>query len=156
MADADLDAALSGVDRILIDSSALIAFHNPNELAHPLAKHLMERVEDATDLLRAYYSVISATELLEHPIKSGDHAFTLMHAFLTSFPNLTALPVDFTVAMQAASIRAATGIRVPDALIVATGLQSGCEAIVSNDHQWSGKLAPLFPAIRWLHISDCL
>ena len=56
--------------------------------------------------------------------------------------------------MSAASIRASTGIQVPDAIIVASGVLAACEAIVSNDRQWGSTLAPLFPAIRWLYLAD--
>jgi len=75
-----------------------------------------------------------------------------MHTFLTTFPNLTILPADLTVALQAATLRATTGIRLPDALVVASGMLAGCEAIVSNDEQWRRKLALLFRQFQWIYL----
>ncbi|HVC34016.1 MAG TPA: PIN domain-containing protein [Chloroflexota bacterium] len=79
-----------------------------------------------------------------------------MHAFLTTFPHLVALPLDLPVAIQAATIRARTNIALPDAIIVASGLAAGCDCIVSNDAAWKKQLEPLFRECRWLCLSDCL
>jgi predicted nucleic acid-binding protein len=151
---AELDAALSDIERILLDSSTLIAFHSRLEAAHGLATHLLGRIERDEDPLHGYYSVVSATELLVRPIRTSLAAFTFMHTFLTAFPNLTVLPVDLPVAVQAATLRASTGIRTPDAMIVASGLLAGCEAIITNDEQWRRRLAPLFRAFRWIYLGD--
>ncbi len=152
----ELDADLNGVARIMLDSSALIAYHVPGEPVHPLAVHLLRRIESAADSLRGYYSVISASELLIRPIRAGTAEFTFMHTFLTSFPSLTSLPVDLQVATQAANLRAMTGIRLPDALVIAAGLLSGCEAIISNDERWQRSVAPLFRAFGWIYLGDYL
>ncbi len=156
MGTVELDAALGDAERLLLDSSALIAFHSRLEPAHDLARHLLGRIERQDDPLSGCYSVVSAAELLVRPIRAGTTPFTFMHAFLTTFPNLSSLPVDLTVAVEAATLRATTGIRLPDALVIASGLLAGCEAIVSNDEQWQRRLAPLFPRYRWLYLSDYL
>ena len=154
MAPPEIDTAVGDVERVLLDTSALIAFHNPLERAHPLAKHLLRRVESDDDPLHGYYSVLSASELLIRPIRSGVENLALMHAFLTTFPHLTVLPMDLTVAVEAATIRAATGIRLPDAVVIASGLLAGCEAIISNDEQWQQRLARLFPRFRWIYLGS--
>ena len=154
MSVADLDAALGGSDRVLLDSSTLIAYHNPEERSHVLARHLLNRVADDHDSIRAYFSVVTATELLIRPIQTAADDFTFMHQFLTTFPHLNVLPIDLTVAVQAATIRATTGIRLPDALVIASGLLAGCEAIVTNDDQWRRRLAPLFGGFQWIYLSS--
>lgn len=151
---ADIDGALGDAERILLDSSALIAYHNPGEVVHSLAKHLLERIEDGRDPLRGYFSVLSAAELLIRPHRAGAGEFAFMHRFLTEFPNLSALPVDLTTATQAATVRAAAGIPLPDAIVVASGLLAGCEAIVSNDERWKRRLAPLFKEFTWVYLGD--
>jgi predicted nucleic acid-binding protein len=156
MSASELDADLDGIARVMLDSSALIAYHAPGEPVHPLAVHLLRRIESDGDSLRGYYSVISASELLIRPIRAGTAEFTFMHTFLTNFPSLTSLPVDLPVATQAATLRAMTGIRLPDALVIAAGLLSGCEAIVSNDEDWRRRIAPLFRAFRWIYLGDYL
>ena len=156
MASGDLDAALGAAERILVDSSTLLAYHGAAERAHPLARHLLGRIGHGADPLRGYYSVVSASEILVRPIRTGEPAFTSTYQFLTSFANLTVLPVDLAVATQAATLRAITNIRLPDALIVASGLMAGCEAIVSNDAQWRRRFEPLFPQFQWLYLGDYL
>jgi predicted nucleic acid-binding protein len=154
MPPADLDAALGRVERVLLDSSTLIAFHNPHERAHPLADHVLRRLEADQDPLRGYYSVISAVELLIRPLRTGQHEFTYMHAFLSQYPHLTVLPVDMTVAVQAATLRATMGIALPDAVVIASGLLAGCEAIVTNDEPWKRRGEALFRQFRWLYLED--
>jgi predicted nucleic acid-binding protein len=156
VASSDLDAALGSAERVLLDTSILIAFHNPHEQVHPLARHVMSRVESDNDPLRAYYSTISAAELLVRPVRTHTDEFTRMQAFLTSFPHLHVLPADLVVAAQAANIRALTRLRLADAFVIATGLVSGCEVIVSNDEQWRRQLAPLFSQFRWIYLGHFL
>ena len=156
MASRDLDAALGAAERILVDSSTLIAYHEAMERAHPLARHLLGRISRDDDPLRGYYSVVSASEILVRPIRTSEVALTSMHRFLTGFPHLTVLPVDLAVVLQAATLRALTNIRLPDALIVASGLLAGCETIVSNDAQWRRRFQPLFPQFQWLYLGDYL
>ncbi len=152
MAISDLDAALAGATRVLLDSSALIAFHSPLEDVHHLAHHLLGRIEDDHDSLQGYFSAISAMELLVRPIKAGGPSLTFMHTFLIAFPNLTLLAVDLQVAMQAATLRAVTGLNTPDALIIACGLLANCEAIIFNDEAWSKYMQPHFRQFKWLYL----
>ena len=151
-----LDADLGAVERVLLDSSNLLAFHSTHEQAHPLAKHLLGRVEHDDDPLQGYLSIVSAPELLVRPIRTGQREFVFMHTFLTNFPHLSILPVDMMVAVQAATLRANTGIRLPDAFIIASGLLAGCEAIVTNDQGWRTKLAALFSQFRWIYLAEYL
>ena len=156
MSATDLDAALGARERILLDSSALIAFHSPHEAAHPLAAHLLRRIEDDGDLLVVYYSTVTAVELLIRPIRAGLQQFGFMHTFLAQYPHLTGLPLDLTVAVHAATVRSATGVALPDAIVIAAGMLAGCEAVVSNDREWSKKVAPFFRQFQWLCLSDFL
>jgi hypothetical protein len=156
MATDDLDRALGDAERLLLDSSSLVAFHSPHEAANPLAFHLLRRVEDDADPLQGYISVVSVSELLIRPLRMSHQRFTYMHDFLTTYPNLTTLPMDPTVAVQAASLRASMRLSLPDAVVVASGMLSGCEAIVSNDARWKQRGASLFPRFRWIYLSDYL
>lgn len=125
-------------------------------MTHHLAKHVFRRIEDDRDPLAGFLSIVSPPELLVRPLRTGQREFVYMHTFLTRFPHLSILPLDMTVAVQAASLRAATGIRLPDAVIVASGLLAGCEAIATNDEAWKRKFAPLFPAFNWLYLGEYL
>jgi len=153
MGSSELDTALGNVERVLLDTSTLIAFHSSHEHVHVVAKHIMSRVENPDDRLRAYYSVVSAGELLVRPLRTSDEHYTHMQAFLTNFPHLTVLSADIAIAAQAANIRASTRIKLADAFIIATGVLSGCEAIIHNDERWKG-MAALLPRYRWIYLKD--
>jgi predicted nucleic acid-binding protein len=77
-----------------------------------------------------------------------------MHTFLAQYPHLTVLPVDMVVAVQAATLRATMGVALPDAVVIASGLLAGCEAIVTNDERWRRRGQALFRQIRWLYLED--
>ncbi|MFN8512424.1 MAG: PIN domain-containing protein [Thermomicrobiales bacterium] len=151
-----LDAALGRAERVLIDSSTIIAFHEQLELAHPLALHVLRRIADDHDFLRGYCSVISVSELLIRPIRTSQQAYDYMHRFLTTYPHMTLLSIDLTVSLEAANLRSMTGAQLPDALIVASGLLAGCEAIITNDARWKGRFAPLFRQFNWVYLGDHL
>ena len=87
-----LDKALGTAERVLLDSSSLIAYHSKPEAAHALATHLMDRIEDEMDPLHGYFSVISAAELLIRPHRRGVAEFTFMHTFLRAFRTLWPCP----------------------------------------------------------------
>ena len=83
---AELDRVLGDVDRVLLDSSALIAYHNPHERTHQVAQHVLQRIAQSEDSLRGYISVVSITELLVLPIRTSQAEFAYMHSFLTVIP----------------------------------------------------------------------
>jgi predicted nucleic acid-binding protein len=64
------------------------------------------------------------------------------------------LPVDLEVALEAANLRAFTRLAIPDAILLASGLLAGCEAVVSNDRDWQGRLRLHFPQFRWIYLSE--
>jgi predicted nucleic acid-binding protein len=148
----DLDAAIGDARRVFVDTSVCIAFHSADEVAHPLARHLILRIEDDGDPLVGYVSVIAAAEILVRPMRSAGEDLRVMHRFLRDLPHLHIIDVDFEIAHQTASIRALTRLALPDALIVATALMAACEVIITNDEQWSRRLAPLFPRFRWIYL----
>ncbi len=156
VAASDLDARLGDVERALLDASTLISFHTPPERAYPLAVHLLGRVGSDADPLRGYCSIVTAAEVLVRPVRAGHPEFSFMHEFLTRFPNLALLPADLTVAVQAATVRAATGLPLPDAFTIASGLLAGCEAIVTNDDRWKRRCEPLFRQFHWVYLGDYL
>ena len=150
---AALDRALEGAHRVFLDTSACIAYHSTAEAVHPLARHLFRRISDPDDSLTGYLSAVSAAELLIRPVRAGGADLTFMHTFLRGFPNLHVLPVDLDVALQTANIRALTRLPLPDAILSATAILSGCEAVVTNDRDWHRRLSGHFPQFRWLYLA---
>ena len=156
MSVARFDAALQDARRVLLDTSAMLAFHSRKEAGHDLARILFARIQWDDDPLTGYYSVVSASELLVRPMRLGAAESAYAHAFLRHFPNLHVVPVDFDVASRAATLRATKSVRAPDAFVIASGLLAGCDTIVTNDEGWKQKLEPAFPEFRWVYLGDYL
>lgn len=146
-----LDADLAGARSVLVDSSTLLAFVNANEIVHPLAVHLFTRIAEDTDTLQGFFSAVSVTECLARPYQRGAQATATMSALLQGFPHLLMVPVDYAIGDRAAYVRAQANLRTPDALIAATAIVNGLDAVVSNDEKWP-RLRQLYPRIRWLYL----
>ncbi|MDI6711414.1 MAG: PIN domain-containing protein [Bacillota bacterium] len=83
--------------------------------------------------MKGYLSVITITELLVKPIRDKNLELRgKIDLFLDYFPNLEVLDVTREIAARAAEVRAATNLRVPDAILIATAAVHGC-AMVGND-----------------------
>ncbi len=81
-------------------------------------------------------SVVTLTEVLTKPMQIGnqrlerDYRSLLLHS-----RHVSLVAVDTTIAKRAADLRARWGIRTPDALQIATAVESDCQAFLTNDHR---------------------
>lgn len=115
---------------ICLDSSALISYL-------------------ADDLPRT----VSLAEAMVRPASSSDRGIVdqaLQN--LPAIPRLSVLDFDQTHALEAAHVRAQTGLKLPDAAIVATARLAGAHTLIGNDRQWRNK--PL--VVAFLCIDDIL
>jgi predicted nucleic acid-binding protein len=149
---AELDRLIGDAHRAFLDTSACVAYHSGGEIIHPLARHVVRRISSDDDPLVGYISVVTAAELLVRPMRGAAADLSLMHQFLRGIPHFQILDVDFEIAQQAATIRAVTRLRLPDALLVGTALLSGCEVIITNDEVWVRRLRPLFGQFTWIYL----
>jgi predicted nucleic acid-binding protein len=120
---------------IAIDTSILI-YHleaHPDYIAH--TTQILKAIQSGA--CRGVISDITLLELLVLPLRQERlDVADEYEILLTNFPNLTLAPVTRTVILKAASIRAATGLKTPDALIIATAMVQGATLIITNDRQW--------------------
>ena len=93
---------------------------------------------------RAVTSTLSVSELLVRPYaeKHPDRAAALRHA-LETLPGLSILAVTAEIADAAARLRAGSGMRLPDAIQLATARAGGAEAFLTNDRSLAGSDRPL-------------
>jgi len=84
-------------------------------------------------------SVITLIEVLVHPLRHGDEALAQQYNdILLSSSNVKTLPVTFSTAQSAAELRAAHGLKTPDAIQLATALRHGADAFLTNDRDLAG------------------
>jgi predicted nucleic acid-binding protein len=75
------------------------------------------------------------SEVLVQPILSGRSDLQKSYRdLLLRSSNFRILPITVTIAEAAARLRAVYGLRLPDAFQIAFAIDSGCQAMVSNDH----------------------
>jgi len=81
-------------------------------------------------------SVITEAELLVKPEKDGNNDAIERISDLLSEDGFYVIDVNRRIARKAASLRAQSGLKLPDAIIVATAIQTACDAVVGNDGAW--------------------
>ncbi len=142
-------------DRILVDTTVLIAFIDARDATHPVADYLLKELV-ATGRNPAVVSMVSVMELLVRPMRATPPGHHTMLAFLRSFPNLECIPIELQVAQEAAHLRASLRFGTPDALIVGTGLAAQVRHLVTNDRDWAPRLAFMRQRIGVVLASDHL
>jgi predicted nucleic acid-binding protein len=138
--------ALGAPGPIVVDTSVLISYLDGDEAFSPAATILLDELV-AGGTHPALVSAVSVTECLVRPFRAGPAAVSTAATFLGHFPNLRVRSIDHGVAMEAARVRALTGLRTPDALVIATALVDGVGTIVTADGGWE-RVAGTFAEVR--------
>lgn len=132
VASARLAADLTTFRRVALDSSVLI-YHLED------AKPYSELTEAAFAAIAggvpaAVVSTISVTELFVKPyVDRRPERVAALERFFGSLPNTDLVAPGYPIAKDAARLRARYGIRVPDALLLATARLEGARAFLTND-----------------------
>jgi predicted nucleic acid-binding protein len=126
---------------VLLDTNSLIYYFDDI----PPYGNALEQVFHyvTTGDIHAYLSAVTSAELFVKPLRERNSEIVNQYlTFFHCFPNLTLADVTQDVAMQAALIRAETGLPMPDALIIATAAIKQCP-ILGNDSKWVTKKLPV-------------
>ena len=119
----------------------------------PVAKYqmlfkIMQFVEQGT--IRAVTSDLTFGELLVKPYAQDTALANTYFELLNNSPVLKLAPIDREIIIHAARLRSLKkGLKLPDAIHLATAERSGCDAILTNDRD----LIPRDPMIR-VGVSD--
>ncbi len=115
-----------------IDTSPFIYHFEEDPDYSKLTFRLFEEIEKGG--LKAVTSVLTLMEVLVRPKQVGDRQAVEDYRFvLKTFPNLALRPIDENCAEQASDLRAAYGVKPPDALQVGTALANHATGFVTND-----------------------
>ena len=79
--------------------------------------------------------------------ENNSAAIEAVNFFLEEFPNLKISPLNREISRQAAKIRAESGLRLPDAMILATAINNHCDLLLGNDVQFLQKASSYLPTI---------
>lgn len=127
---------------VLIDTSVVLAYLTGTEAISGLATELFDRCL-ATGRNVGALSMVTVTELLVRPFRTGTADVATVEGFVGHFADLRLVPIDYVIAREAARLRAETGLPTPDALIVATFLAGGFDLLVTNDASSPSRLGDL-------------
>lgn len=79
-------------------------------------------------------STVTLAEVLAGPLRAGNELLTAQYReALTRSLGWQVMPLDVDTAVQAARVRTAYRLRLPDAIQVATAIRAGAAALVTHD-----------------------
>jgi len=146
-----LEATIDAGTRLVLDSSVLIAYLAADEAASPVARVVIDEYVRG-DRNDAVLSAIAAGEILVRPHREGTARSVAFE--ILDMPGLTIRSVDFLVAAEAARMRAESSLRLPDAIVLATGIMAGATCLVTNDRVLAAAAPAMAPGLRVCLLSD--
>lgn len=117
----------------MVDAAPLMYLLDGHPVFPPLFRGVFEAYEHGD--LRIALSTIAVAEVLAGPFKHGQEA--LAKRYEKVLADFELVPVSQDIAVTAARLRAGTGLRLPDALQVATALEIGAVALVTHYRDFS-------------------
>jgi predicted nucleic acid-binding protein len=129
-----------GAHRLVLLDTPVFSYHLSDHPQYaPLTAVILEAIESGR--VAGLTSTVTVAEILTLPAQAADHrAMQDYELFLTGFPNLQVASLDVPLARETALVRAATGLRTPDAVQVAAARLYGADAIITNDHRWAARV----------------
>jgi predicted nucleic acid-binding protein len=116
----------------VLDTSVLLAWLEPAEPHHEVVVEELSEARSSGDLA---IPVTAFAEALARPYRQSSQAGRRVERKLTEIGQV--VPTSIEVGRRAAQLRAVRPIKLPDALIVATGLELNAAAILTLDERWS-------------------
>ena len=130
----NLIAAFDGISKLYVDSAPLIYYVEEHKVYVDKMEQILHLVENTS--LEAVSSVLTLSEVLVMPVRLGAHHLTRRYrSILMNREFCTLVSISADIAIRAASIRARYRINSPDALHIATAIEFGCDAFLTNDHK---------------------
>ena len=124
--DRRLDEAIEAGISVLVDTSVVLAYLGGGEPTTDLATELFDRFI-ATGRTPAAVSTVTVAETLVRPFQRSRAAVATVEGFFGHFADIRIVDVTYDVAREAARLRAATDLPMPDSLIVASAVIDGAD-----------------------------
>jgi len=97
---------------------------------------------------------LSVAEALVRAVSSSLAEGVAAQTALRGFPNLTIAPLDFDTAVEVAHVRAATKLKMPDAIVLGTAIAHQVQTVVHADDEWEKKAKPYAAALTLIYLGD--
>ena len=124
--------ALAGVSKIYFDSAPLVYYVEENPTYIKQMDAIIQEIENAG--IEAFSSVILLPEVVMLPMRLGKTQLVRAYRdILFNSRQFQLADVSLKMAERATTLRANYNLRTPDAIHMATALETGCEAFLTND-----------------------
>jgi predicted nucleic acid-binding protein len=139
-----------GRGAVAVDTAIFIYFIENQPRYMPLLDPLFEEVDRGQREIIT--SAVTLLEVLVVPYRAGDIRLADRYEIvLTRSRGVRIIDISRDQLRAAAQLRAATGMKTPDALQVAAALTAGCRAFLTND-----RALPAVPGLQILQLSSFL
>lgn len=115
----------------VVDSSVLIAFLDAQDTNHRAATRALREERNSHALV---VPAVAYAEVLVGAHRGGDEAVAVAERFFDASTRVE--PMTPAMARLGAELRAGHRLRLPDALILATGLELDADVILTADRIW--------------------
>lgn len=127
-----LDTFLMGITRLYIDTAPFIYFTEKRAVYVDKMRAILNHV--STQQINIVTSAVTIPEILMKPLQANDEA--LVKRYQTMFyqtRGINVISVTPSVGNLAAQLRAKHNLKTPDALHIASAINSYCDAFLTND-----------------------
>ena len=122
---------LKGVTDLGIDSSAFIAYAEEQMSLMRVLAQVFDRIFQGR--IQGITTSLTLAEVFVHAKATQDAETEAKYRALLFAPTIRRVPVDDIIAERAADLRAQYRLATPDAIQIATALEGGCDAFLTND-----------------------
>ena len=134
--------------RVAVDTAIFIYWIEEDPRFMPLVEPLFEEVAAGTREIVT--SALTLLELLVVPYRAGNADLAQRYEeLLTNSRGIAVIDLSRDQLRIAAQLRAATGVKTPDALQLAAALGAGCTTFMTNDRR-----IPAIRGMRMLQLGD--
>jgi len=117
---------------IYADTNIFIYHLDASPRYSPLTEVFFDLVENGK--ITAHTSTLTVLELNVKPYQANQSPRALTHiALLKNLPHLLIKDMTIEIADRAAQLRAKHGLKTPDAIHLASALNTGCDLLLGND-----------------------
>ena len=125
--------AIEGHRRIMFDTAPIVYFIEEHKEFGKIADEIFKVIKDDSEY-RPFSSVITLIEVLTQPLrKSKMEVVEKYRQFLLNSSNFITYSIDPIIAEKSAELRAQYGIKTPDAIQLAVGIENDRTLFVTND-----------------------
>ena len=125
--------ALAGVSKVYFDAAPLVYYVEENPAYVKQMDAIIEQIEQTA--VEAFSSVILLPEVLMLPTRLGKTQLVKAYReILFNSQHFQLVAVSLQIGERATGLRAQYNLRTPDAIHMATALETGCEVFLTNDN----------------------